>query len=131
MADLPPPPKAYKDFVARYPGLAGAWDLINEAGTSGPLKDPALRLLKLAIAIGAMREGAVRASVRKARALGISRDAIEQVVALGASTLGLPATVAVYGWVQQGIDQGDVYNAEVDAEEPEEAAAEDEGGDDA
>lgn len=32
--------------------------------------------------------------------MGISREAIEQVVALGAGTLGLPSTVAVWTWVR-------------------------------
>jgi 4-carboxymuconolactone decarboxylase len=57
-------------------------------------------LVKLAIAIGALREGAVHASVRKALAMGITREEIEQVIALAAGTLGLPATVAVFSWVE-------------------------------
>jgi hypothetical protein len=51
--------------------------------------------------MGALREGAVRAGVRKALAQGISRVEIEQVIALAAGTLGLPATVAVYSWVHK------------------------------
>jgi alkylhydroperoxidase/carboxymuconolactone decarboxylase family protein YurZ len=42
----------------------------------------------------------VHANVRKALANGISRKEIEQVLALAAGTLGLPATVAVFSWVQ-------------------------------
>lgn len=48
-----------------------------------------------------MREGAVHAGVRKALAQGISRAEIEQIIALAAGTLGLPATVAIYSWVQE------------------------------
>jgi alkylhydroperoxidase/carboxymuconolactone decarboxylase family protein YurZ len=52
------------------------------------------------VAIGALREGPVHSGVRKARALGIAREEIEQVVALAAGTLGLPAVVAAFTWVE-------------------------------
>ena len=94
------PPKKYRDFVARYPKLAEAWDAIHEAGATGPLDEKAQRLLKLAVAIGAMREGAVHASVRKALDMGIPPAELEQVVALAAGTLGLPSTVAAFTWLQ-------------------------------
>jgi alkylhydroperoxidase/carboxymuconolactone decarboxylase family protein YurZ len=42
----------------------------------------------------------VRSAVRKALKAGVSREEIEQVVALGASTLGMPSSVAVFSWVQ-------------------------------
>lgn len=100
MASASETPQAHQDFIARYPGLAQAWELIAQASRQGPLDEKTVRLLKLATAIGAMREGSVHASVRKALALGIPRAEIEQVVAIAASALGLPAVVAVYTWVQ-------------------------------
>jgi len=60
--------------------------------------------VKLAVAIGALREGAVHAGVRKALAQGIPKEAIAQLLALAAGTIGLPATVAVFSWVQDLID---------------------------
>lgn len=95
------PPKTYEDFIERYPELEKAWDVIHAAGESGPLDAKTARLVKLAIAIGAMREGAVHSGVRKALAQGIDKTEIEQVVCLSAGTLGLPATVAVFSWVRQ------------------------------
>jgi alkylhydroperoxidase/carboxymuconolactone decarboxylase family protein YurZ len=95
----PNPPKAYDAFRKRYPGLGRAWDAIHEAGREGPLDEKTARLVKLGIAIGAMREGAIHSSVRKATALGISPAEIDQVIALAAGTLGLPSTVAVYTWI--------------------------------
>ena len=95
----PKPPKAYQQFVKRYPKLDQAWEAIHDAGRQGPLDEKTARLVKLGIAIGAMREGAVHSSVRKALAMGIPKREIEQVVALAAGTLGLPSTVAVYTWV--------------------------------
>jgi len=100
VTSIPEPPQTFQDFVARYPALAEAWEKISEAGAEGPLDEKTTRLIKLAVAVGAMRQGAIRAGVRKALALGIPRDAIEQVVALAAGTLGLPSTVAVWSWIR-------------------------------
>jgi alkylhydroperoxidase/carboxymuconolactone decarboxylase family protein YurZ len=103
----PKPPQAYEAFVKRYPKLGQAWDAIHEAGDEGPLDPRTARLVKLGIAIGALREGAIHSSVRKARAMGITTTEIEQVVALAAGTLGLPATVAVYTWIAGRHDASD------------------------
>jgi alkylhydroperoxidase/carboxymuconolactone decarboxylase family protein YurZ len=97
---LPQPPATHSAFIKRYPELGQAWESIAAAGKQGPLDTHTARLVKLGIAIGAMREGAVHASARKAQAMGIEREALEQVVALAAGTLGMPATVAVHTWVQ-------------------------------
>ena len=105
MRSGPKPPKAYETFVRRYPKLAEAWEKIAEAGREGPLDAKTARLIKLAIAIGAMREGAVHSGVRKALASGISADEIEQVVVLAASTLGMPSTVAAFTWVHDETDK--------------------------
>ncbi len=100
MHSEPKPPLMYEMFVARYPRLAQAWRELGEAGREGPLDARTARLVKLAVAVGALREGAVHACVRKALAQGITREEVEQVIALAAGTLGLPATVAAYSWVQ-------------------------------
>jgi alkylhydroperoxidase/carboxymuconolactone decarboxylase family protein YurZ len=100
MSSMPESPQAHKDFIAKYPQLGQAWEMIAAAGQQGSLDEKTIRLLKLAAAIGAMREGAVHASVRKALALGITRAELEQVVAIAASVLGLPSTVATHTWVQ-------------------------------
>ena len=98
------PPRAYRDFVERYPKLGEAWDRIGEAGAEGPLDERTTRLIKLGIAMGAMRTGAVRSGVRKARDLGITAEELEQVVALTAGTLGLPSAVACFTWVREVLD---------------------------
>ncbi len=97
---MPEAPKKHKEFVERFPELGEAWELTAKAAAEGPLDERTVRLLKLAITIGAMREGAVHSSVRKAKAIGITDQEIDQVVAIAASTLGFPATVAVYTWVK-------------------------------
>ena len=107
MNTTPKPPKIYQRFVQRYPQLGQAWDLMAEQGQGGPLDSKSVRLVKLGIAIGAMREGAVHSNVRKGRAVGITQEETEQVVALAASTLGLPSTVAVFCWVQDVLEQSE------------------------
>lgn len=93
-------PKSYSRFVARFPKLGEAWEAARSAELRGPADEKARRLLKLAIAVGAMRQGAVTSSTRKALDAGASEEEILQIVALGASTLGFPSAVAVYSWIE-------------------------------
>ncbi|MBI5548681.1 MAG: carboxymuconolactone decarboxylase family protein, partial [Deltaproteobacteria bacterium] len=85
-----------------------AWELTHEAGSEGPLDERTVRLVKLGIAMAAMREGAVHSGVRKALDSGATRDEILQTVALLAGTIGFSSAVAVYTWVQDvfGEEQG-------------------------
>lgn len=94
------PPSTYYAFIERYPQLREAWDLLHEAEKQGPLDEKTIRLVKLGIAIGAMREGAVHAGVRKALAQGVAPEALEQLVALAASTIGMSAAVAIFSWIR-------------------------------
>jgi 4-carboxymuconolactone decarboxylase len=98
-------PSAYEDFIERFPTLEQAWNLMRKAeAESGPLDERTRRLLKLAIAIGSEAEGATHSAVRKALAVGVTRQELEQVAALAASTMGLPNAVKVYRWVQDVVD---------------------------
>ena len=58
-----------------------------------------------AVAIGAQREGAAHASVRKGLAQGMIREEMDQVVALAAGTVGLPAAVAAFTWIRDILDR--------------------------
>lgn len=51
--------------------------------------------------MGMMREGAVHSAVRKAVAAGVTREELDQVVVLGASSLGFPATGAIFSWIEE------------------------------
>jgi alkylhydroperoxidase/carboxymuconolactone decarboxylase family protein YurZ len=102
----PEVPETYKDFVARFPALGEAWELLHRgAEDAGPLDSRTLRLVKLGIAIGAQREGAVHSATRRAINDGIPRKEIEQVVASAASTIGLPASVAAFTWVRDSLEK--------------------------
>jgi alkylhydroperoxidase/carboxymuconolactone decarboxylase family protein YurZ len=106
MSEKSQAPAVHQEFVRRFPRLGQAWDLVNAEGGKGPLDAKTQRLLKLAIAIGALREGAVHSGVRKARDAGASTEEIEQVVALSASTIGFPSAVAAWRWVRDVVGGG-------------------------
>jgi alkylhydroperoxidase/carboxymuconolactone decarboxylase family protein YurZ len=103
----PPPPKAFHSFSERFPRIAEAWAILGEAGTEGPLDPRTARLIKLAASIGARSEGATHSAVRKARAAGATPEEIYQVVALAASTVGLPNAVAAFTWVEDQLASAD------------------------
>ncbi|MEE9392821.1 MAG: carboxymuconolactone decarboxylase family protein [Planctomycetota bacterium] len=98
------PPAGYTRFVERFPTLSEAWDLIHQAGGDGPLDAKTVRLVKLGMAMGALREGQVHAGVRKSLKLGVTRAEIEQVVSMVPSTLGMPAAVATFCWANDILD---------------------------
>src|SRR5687768_4448277 len=97
-------PDSYRKFLERYPKLGDAWESAREAEETGPFDAKTRRVMKLAIAVGAMREGAVRSAVRKALAEGVEPDAIRQVVALSATTIGFPSAVAIDTWISPLLD---------------------------
>jgi alkylhydroperoxidase/carboxymuconolactone decarboxylase family protein YurZ len=103
--DAPQPPRQYRDFLERFPKLGEAWDAMREAEGAGPLDPRAQRLLKLAVAIGASREGAVRSAARKALRAGAAPEELHQVVALAASTVGMPGAVAAFDWINQALQR--------------------------
>jgi alkylhydroperoxidase/carboxymuconolactone decarboxylase family protein YurZ len=98
-------PKAYRQFIERFPELGKAWDAIGEAAKNGPLDEKTCRLIKLGIAFGALKEGPAHASVRKAIKMGISQEEMEQVVALAAGTIGMPAAVASWCWITETFEK--------------------------
>lgn len=101
----PERPKAFDDFITRFPELGRAWDELSRGALdAGPLPERTARLVKLAIAIGAQRRGAVRSAARKGRAAGLSLVEMEQAVALAASTIGLPQCVAAHGWIREALE---------------------------
>lgn len=104
MAEAPKPPRTFTEFSEKFPTIRRAWDLLGDAGKEGPLDDRAARLVKLGVAIGAMREGAVHSGARKALAAGMTPDELYQTVALASSVIGMPSSVAVYTWIREVVE---------------------------
>ncbi len=98
------PPKTYKEFTARFPKIAEAWQLTREQAAEGPLDAKTARLIKLGIAIGAMREGAVHSGVRKSIAMGVTEEEFHQIIALASGVLGFPSTVAIFSWFRDVLE---------------------------
>jgi 4-carboxymuconolactone decarboxylase len=98
-------PDVYTDFRATYPGVAAALDQLGRtADSAGPLDPKTMRLVKLAIAIGASAEGAVRSNVRKAVAEGASEAEIRQVAVAAITTAGFPLAIAAWGWIDEVLE---------------------------
>jgi 4-carboxymuconolactone decarboxylase len=99
-------PETYRDFTQHYPKLGEAWESARKAEKDGPLDEKTSRLVKLGVSIGAFREGAVHSAVRKALAAGASAAEVRHVIALAASTIGFPSTVAAYSWLREEVRGG-------------------------
>lgn len=94
------PPKRFRQFGRKYPAVMEAYEALNAAAfAAGPLDAKARALVKLGIAVGAWREGAVHSHTRKALEAGCSPEEIRHVVLLATTTLGFPSMMATLTWV--------------------------------
>jgi alkylhydroperoxidase/carboxymuconolactone decarboxylase family protein YurZ len=94
-------PEPYRHFQEKYVEVWQAYDQLGAAvHAAGPLEEKTRGLLKLALALGAQKEGAVHAHVRKLVEMGISADEIRQVALLAIPTLGFPSAMAGLTWIE-------------------------------
>ena len=99
-------PGAYEWLRHEYPDVANAYEQLGTAvHGAGPLDDRTRALVKLAISVGAGREGAVHSHVRKALEVGVAPREILHATVLALPTLGLPATVAALTWVRDVLEK--------------------------
>ncbi len=83
-----------------FPNVWQCYQALGRAcSEAGPLDSRTRRLLKLALALGAASEGAVHSHVRQALDDGISPQEIRHVALLAITTLGFPAAMAGFSWV--------------------------------
>ncbi len=95
------PPTRFQQFGKKYPAVMRAYESLGEATQqAGPLDAKTRALIKLAIATGAWREGAVHSHTRRALAAGCSPDEIRHVALLATTTLGFPSMMAALTWVE-------------------------------
>ena len=98
MTDLPAP---YRKIREEFPQVAEAYDALGRAAhEAGPLDDKTPQLIKLALAIGAGYKCATHARTRRSLEMGIAPAEIKHVILLAITTLGFPATVSAYTWVE-------------------------------
>jgi alkylhydroperoxidase/carboxymuconolactone decarboxylase family protein YurZ len=100
-------PGTFKAFVARYPALGRAHELIaRSVDEAGPLDAKTLALIKIGICAGAGLESALRSHVRRAMQSGATTAEVEQAILLSMNTVGFPRTVAAWSWAQEQFARG-------------------------
>jgi alkylhydroperoxidase/carboxymuconolactone decarboxylase family protein YurZ len=103
MRELPEP---FQKLGRDHPQVHEAYEALAAAAhESGPLDDRTRRLVKLAIAVGARMEGAVRSHTWQAKEAGVTEVEMDHVVLLALTTIGLPSTVAARTWVASALAQ--------------------------
>ncbi len=97
-------PEAFETIRRDHPWVLQAYEaLASAAHDAGPLDERTRRLVKLAIAIGARLEGAVRSHTWQAKEAGLSEAEMDHVVLLSLTTIGLPSMVAARTWVASAL----------------------------
>lgn len=101
-------PKVYTEFTRRYARIADAQgELAAAVDETSPFDERTTRLLKLALAIGAEADGAVRSNVRKGLERGVTEEELRAVALLAITTCGFPAAIAGFGWIDDVVRGGE------------------------
>ncbi len=99
-------PSVVEKFAQNQPRVWEAYNQLGEAvAAAGPLDSKTQRLLKLAIAVGGSREGAVRSHTRRGLKAGLTPEELEQTALLGITTVGWPAAFAARCWIEEEIEK--------------------------
>ena len=94
-------PARYQHFEKSYPAVMRAVEALGEvAQSAGPLDSKTRALVKLAIAVGAAREGAVHSHTRRALEAGCTPEELRHVGVLAITTIGFPTTMAAMSWIE-------------------------------
>jgi AhpD family alkylhydroperoxidase len=107
MADAGRPgdlPTVVEEFAAEYPEVWEAYNRLGEtASVAGPLDERARRLIKLALAVGSQRQGAVNSHTKRALAAGCTPEELIHVGILAIATIGWPGAFAAICWIKETI----------------------------
>ncbi|SEE76369.1 Uncharacterized conserved protein YurZ, alkylhydroperoxidase/carboxymuconolactone decarboxylase family [Rhizobiales bacterium GAS191] len=98
-------PSGAGEVAKTYPEVWKAYTALGKAcSEAGPIDGRAVRLIKLALAVGALSEGAVHSHTRRALEEGLTKGEIKQVALLAIPTLGFPQGVKALTWVEDITD---------------------------
>jgi len=94
-------PGFLQDVIKKYPKI---WDNFDALGNSiselpGGIDRKNQHLVKLGIAIGTGREGAVHSHARRAKQAGFTNEQIYHTALLAITTLGWPGAVMALSWI--------------------------------
>jgi alkylhydroperoxidase/carboxymuconolactone decarboxylase family protein YurZ len=99
-------PDFLERVIKQYPEVWKAYQDFGEAcSDAGPLDDKSVRLVKLALAVGAKSEGAVHSHTRRALKQGIRPEELRQVALLAVTSIGWSPSMAALSWIQDVVDQ--------------------------
>ncbi len=99
-------PDFLEGVIKQYPEVWKAYQDFGEAcSNAGPLDEKTVRLVKLALAVGAKSEGAVHSHTRRALRQGISPEELRQVALLAVTSIGWSPSMASLSWIQDVVDQ--------------------------
>lgn len=99
-------PSVVEEFSKDQPQVWEAYNQLGQAvAEAGPIDAKTQRLLKLAIAVGAGREGAVRSHARRGLKAGLTRAELEHTALLGITTVGWPTAFAARCWIEQALEE--------------------------
>jgi alkylhydroperoxidase/carboxymuconolactone decarboxylase family protein YurZ len=99
-------PPIVEQVARKYPTVWEAYNRLGQAAALvGALDVKSERLLKLAISVGGRLEGAVRSHVRRGRAVGVTREQMEQVALLAVTTIGWPSALAALAWIDDELQK--------------------------
>ena len=106
MAEAPKDlPSGAGEVAKAYPDVWNAYAALGKAcSEAGPVQGRTARLIKLALAIGALSEGAVHSHTRRALEEGLAKDELKQVALLAIPTLGFPQGVKALTWIEDITD---------------------------
>jgi alkylhydroperoxidase/carboxymuconolactone decarboxylase family protein YurZ len=94
-------PSGAAKIAKTHPEVWAAYQQLGSAcAGAGPLDSRTLRLVKLAIAVGAESEGAVHSHCRRALDENISKDELRHVALLAIPSLGLAKAVKALVWIE-------------------------------
>ena len=98
----PRPPKFYEEFLRKYPSVGAKYEELGDAiHELGPLNERDRALVKLAISGSHLFQSAFKAHIRKAVAVGLSREEIEHVALMMLPTVGFPTMMAALGIIDE------------------------------
>ena len=98
-------PSGAGEIAQTYPAIWAAYTALGQAcSEAGPLDDRTRRLVKLALAVGALSEGAVHSHTRRGLAEGLAKEDLKHVALLAIPTLGFPQGVKALTWIKDITD---------------------------
>ena len=99
-------PEFLQKVVARYPEVWEKYgDLGKTVGSLSGLDERSQKLAKLAIAIGAGREGAVHSHARRCKRDGFSADELYHVALLAITSVGWSGAIAALSWIDDELKE--------------------------